>query len=144
MKTLIALLILLIPSIGLAQTEPTLKVKFKGGDYTITGSAMLIHINIPLVTTRLAVYGNILRTNKGERYFNLPKDTATPEGEEIYTRLMAIQYTPSKSDRKLFALNVVALNYSTISLLKYNSVEWGDCTKEIITILESIGKKKKD
>jgi len=118
------------------ETEPN--IEFAGGSYQIKDDVMVASMEIPLVTGRLEKYGNVILSKNRERQFSTPKEIATDRGEEIYTRLMGI-----KSERGLFALNVVVLNYSFITIMKYPTVEWTDYLDEIVAILESVSAETK-
>jgi len=135
MKWIAVIVTMLFVGGAWAQDEPVESIDFEGGSYTINENIMVASMEIPLVTGRLDKYGNVILSKNRERQFNTPKEIATDKGEEIYTRLMAI-----KSDKGLYALNVVVLNYSFVTIMKYPTTEWIDYLDEIVGILESVNK----
>ena len=119
---------LLVFGFAFAQEEAeTQWTDFDGGKYSIgTGdneNIMVILPNKPLMTERLAKYGNLIADPRTrERSFNVKDDSkVVPKALEMYDLLTRLQTRDG-----WFAFSVVILEYDRVTIVKYSRTDWNE------------------
>jgi len=94
-------------------------------------ASMVILTPEPMMSDRLAVYGNITIDKSRQRVVNTEHEKkVTANAMEIYNRIMALQ-----TKRGLFMVFSCTLEHTRIVIVKYRSVTWEELIAELDKIL---------
>jgi len=116
------------------------RIQFANGEYYILldskgeqTNALIILPDKPMMTDRFARYGNIeLDPKTGQRSANVKnKGKVTQQGLQVYDTLDRLQ-----DENGFFVFQTVILRYDSVTLVKYDRIEYADYIEQILKVFE--------
>jgi hypothetical protein len=97
---------------------------FDGVRYRTQANAFIFEVNRPLMTERLAVYGNVTRDKQGNRIVNTKDESkVTDLGRAIRNEALIIETPPPKENVKgVWMVQIVSLEYNRVTFVKYDFI----------------------